>query len=429
MSAIDSPFDWGAAATATGEPHAPARPTDSQIAQGYPSGQPVPAEEFNWLAYMIGQGLLPRFETLEEAVEGMSDSAGAAIEQACLVDEHDMDQAPGTAHTTTDTSDDVDSVAVTAKSIILMHDGAGTIVSRERDTTTAVATYTKTNVGNNFKVCSNGEYVALAYGAFVELFDHDTGVSQWVHNNVSTVNDICMDGTHVYVAGQLAANQVKALTIAAGALTWSYDHNANLFSIATNGRQVFVAGTASGHGSAATMRALDAATGNDAANEGGTALDTTGAAWDLAPNAIAANERLACDGRYLYAIDSGAAAHLTVRGCADGVTLTSRNIAGLANEHSIAVDQDLVLVAYDAAGVNIVGAFNKSDLSMTWNWQPAAGAINSVATDGTAVFTGYDTGGGSSIARIYRGNRPGVWRRVDPGDDYLPMRQLIVPGQ
>lgn len=430
MTTLGSPFDWGTNAVAIGAPYAPARPTDTQIAQGYPSGEPVPAEEFNWFLYMIGRGLLPRFETLEDAVAGMTDGSSAAIEQACLVDESDLTSAPGTAHTTTDTGQNVNSVAVTGKSVVIMHDLSNGVISRERDTTTAVATYTKTNAGNNSRVCSNGEYVALAYGNFVELFDHDTGVSQWVYDNGAAVSDICMDGTHVYLVGQAAGAQAKALTLAAAAVTWSYDHNANLASVCTNGRQVFVAGAASGHGSAATLRAIIAADGTDAANEGGNGVDATGGSWDLTPNAITGNEQIATDGRCLYVIDSGAAAHLTVRGCADGVTLTSRNISGLATERSISVDQDLVAVAWiDGAGNDIVTTFRKFDLSMVWNWQPAASTINSVATDGCAVFAGIDTGGGSSLIRIYRGNRAAVWRRVTPGDDYLPMRQLIIPGQ
>jgi hypothetical protein len=395
----------------------------------------VPAEEFNWLAYMIGKGLLPRFDTLEGAVAGMSDSAGDAIEQACLVDEHDLDQAPGTAHTTTDTAANVTSVAVTGKSVVIMHTGVlGSITSRARDIVATAVTYTKTMPASaNARVASNGQYVALAYGNYVELFDHDTGVSQWVYNHGALVQDVCMDGTRVYAVGLLGTglDMAVGLAIVGGAKTWGYRHGAasTLYSVATNGRQVFVAGTASSYGTAATMRAITAAAGNDAANEGGTALDTTGAAWDLTPNAIGSSERLATDGRCLYVIDSGAAAHLTVRGCADGVTLTSRNIAGLTTERSISVDQDLVAVAWtNALGQDIVSAFRVSDLARVWNWQPAAGALATVATDGCAVFAGY-TSVGASLTRIYRGNRAGIWRRVDPSNSYLPMRQLITPGQ
>jgi hypothetical protein len=391
-----------------------------------------------WISAVKGAAT---FTDLETAVDALTDPITGPLEYTAIIDEYDCDNAPGSVHTDVDTGAEVVSVDVTAASVVYLENAAAAGFAVERaDCTTAIATYTKTaGAGTNYRIISDGRYTALAYGTFVELFNHTTGVSQWSYDHGGIVYDIAMDGVRLYLVGEsgTGTKHARGITLATGVAAWSYQHTGvaldELWSVATNGRQVFVAGNISGYASGANLRALEASTGNDAANEGGTAADTTGSAWDAAtPGVVAANERLATDGRRLYCgFGAAGAVQLEIRGCADGVVVASRSLGALVQ--SVAVDQDMVVVSTGVIGATYpVFAFDKFTLAPLWRWyNTAAGVPNnrSVASDGCAVFVGSVSTGTRSLSRIYRGNRPGVWRRIDPDDSYLPMRQLLIPHQ
>jgi hypothetical protein len=247
-----------------------------------------------------------------------------------------------------------------------------------------------------------------------------------------------MDGTRIYLVGEAGSgtHHARGVTLSTGAVAWSYQHTATggdeLWSVATNGKQVFVAGDVSSYSSGASLRALYASNGYDEANEGGTGADTTGSAWDLSPGwEVTANQCLATDGRCLFVgYASGAVRQLEVRGCADGTVTASLSFAG--SVVAVAVDQDHVLVANSASPYKI-WAYDKQTLAPVWSFlNSAAGAPapEAVASDGCAVFCGFThTVLSRTLTRLYRGNRPGLWRRVDPDEDFLPYRQQIIPHQ
>ncbi len=440
--AIDDPFDWGATATALGQAHAPSRPDDSQIGNGYPGGFPPPAEEFNWLAYMIGltSKKLGGYDTLEDAVDGLS------VGDVAWVNEYDGDQEPGSSAVSVLTGAVVlASVDVTGDSVIYADQTNDIAYAVQRDDlTTSVATYTPSNAGNLVKAISDGTTTVLAYGDYIEAFDHDTGSVLWEYDYTGPVADIAMDGTNVYLVGAVATKQCEAIPIAGAGPktpTWSYDHGTNaLRSVATNGRQVFVGGVASAFASLANARAIWAADGTDAANEGGNGIAADRDVWDVVLVEDPGDNVIATDGDVVVFGYSLSAAHqVEIRSCATGTDVTAdpTKIKVISGYYVVwlAVDQDRIYAACrDVTGSpedGFVVAMGKHDLAEHWRWnQPDAvndNGVFSVASDGAAVFATKDDASGANLVRIVRGNRLNAWRRVDDGDRYLPMRQQIVP--
>jgi len=436
MTTIDTPFDWATNATAIGADHAPARPTDTQIAQGYPEGEPVPAEEFNWALYMIGRGLMMSFDDLAAAVQGMTDGAGDPVEKSCMVLEGDTDQEPGSLAVAVDTGSDVISIDVDGEYVFYAYNAAVDSYAVLRDLSNTGApsvTYAPGTLGNNVQIVSNGKYVAIARGTSLEVYDRDTGTSIWTTGHTAAIYDICIDGTNVYMVGATGGGvEARAFTLAAGAAVWTYAHGAALHSCATDGKRLFVSGLASPNPSLATMRCLVAANGNDVLNEGGTAADATGTAWDaIQATTITAGQRMTTDGRSLWiAYPAAAASEIERRSVADGTVMasvaTANSVTGIAHDH------ELVLIVTNSGLPNEVRAYDREDLSMAWRYynpHAAADIVEAVCTDGARVFFGSvgNTAPAPTIGRLYRGNRPSSWLRVDPDDDYLPMRQLIIP--
>jgi len=440
MTTIDSPFDWASNATAISADHAPARPIDAQISQGYPEGEPVPAEEFNWALYMIGRGLMMSFDDLAAAVQGMTDGSGTPIEKSCLALEGDTDQEPGSLAFAIDegsgniglASIDVDGEYV----FYLVFDAATDPVAVLRDLSNTAApsiTYARSFIGTGQRIVSNGKYVAVAYGTFVEVFNRATAVLVWSHNHLATVYDIAIDGTNLYLVGATSAGiEAKAFTLAAGAAVWTYAHGSDLHSCATDGKRVFVSGLAAPAGSLSTLRCLVASSANDAANEGGTALDATGTAWDaIQATTITAGQRMTTDGRSLWiAYPGAAAAQIERRACGDGTILASETsgdtMAGIAHDH------ELVYAITNSGPPNEIRAFDRETLGQVWKYYNPHGnadLMDCVTSDGARVFFGAVNvvGAAPTVGRLYRGNRPSSWLRVDPDDDCLPMRQLIIP--
>lgn len=434
--------------TAPADPADIADPGATLKASGWDPGVSVPqGEHLNWLFWACGQlanasGAM-RYTDLQVAILDWTELAGTAIEGTFLVDEHDGANAPGTIHTDTDTGQGVTSVSAAGTLVAYCEDGQLLGYAVRRDTTTAVAQYDLTGAATFdalSRIVTDGKYTAVSYGNFVEVFNALTGVSIYQHDHGAQVYDIAMDGTRLYYVGALGVGgttddaQACALTLAAGALVWRYRHGAGaghaLYAVASNGRQVFVAGQASDYGSGATIRALDALTGNDATGEGGyTAADTLGLAWDdiQATTSPAYGMTLTTDGASLWcAYGSTAARQIERRGCVDGLVLADAEIAGV-NVTCIAVDQRYLLVAHD--GADAVIAFDKQTLSRSWRWlDPAGAGVNAVTSDGCAVFVGCDTAA-RRLARLYRGNQPTIYRRVNVANNHLPYRLQAVPAQ
>lgn len=419
----------------TGSQLTPA-PSDTKRLAGWAPFEPPPASFVNyfwnliqrWFEHLNGAGTQT---DLSQAISDLTDG-GAAIERTFILDEKDTDQRFGTTNVSITTTNNPAVVAVTGKSVLYSEGNAadpGESISR--DLVTPIATYTKTGGLTMVarRIISDGVVVAMCYNTFVELFDHDTGATIWLYDHAAAVNDIAMDGTHIYLVGAAGTgtHHARALVIASGGptVTWSYDHGAELFSVATNGRQVFVAGAASIHASLATMRSLEATTGNDLLNEGGTAADTTLSAWDIIqPVPVDGPAKLATDGRSVWVgLPAGAAVDVERRWASAGGAVAETAVL-TATVTSLTVDQKYLMVS---AGIAVF-AVEKQSLATFWLWkQTNSLAVSGVATDGGAVFAVSADAAGVALARIWRGNTPGLWRRVDIGDDYLPYRQLAIP--
>lgn len=429
--------DFAGAATAT-------KPDDSTLGHGYDPDAVLTAENLTWLLQAfagIGAHTPLVFASPDDAILYLTYQAASGIIVAgtptyipCVVDEYDGNHAPGTIHTDTDVGHPVTSVGVSGAAVVYCSSGQLIGHAVGRDTTTAIASYDLAGAAT-FDVYSRiitdgSRYTICSYGQFVECFTY-AGVHVWTYDHGAQVYDIAMDGTRVYLVGAIGtgSHHARALTLVAGAGVWDYRHSAagSLYAVATNGRQVFVAGTASSYASGATIRALEATTGNDAANEGGTAADTLGLAWDdVQATPIGAWGMTLCtDGPSLFVGYSAAAARqVERRGANDGTILASAEIP-TENVLCIAVDQRYLFAAHD--GADAVVAFEKQTLSRAWRWlEPAANPINAVASDGFAVFAGCDVAA-RRLTRLYRGNSSTLCRRCDPADDSLPYRLLLVP--
>ena len=439
---IDDPFNWGAIATSLGQSHAPSRPGDAVIGNGYPDGFPLPADQFNWVAYMVGLAWarVHAYATLEDAVDGMT------VGDMAWVDEHDLHQEPGGTHTGVVLAGTHISVDCTGDSVVHAKSTAPqTVYVKSRDLVTTIATITPSNAGTLVRAVSDGVIVVAIYGTWVEAFNHNTGASIWSFNHGANLLDVAIDATNAYIVGVAAGgfelHAIALTSVGAAAPTWSYNHNGTLASVATNGRQVFVAGAASGHASLANARAIRASDGADLANEGGLGAAGTRSVWDkVLIQSIGTGQRIATDGDIVvYGFSTGVAHQVEVRGCATGDDLSAdlskiKALAGTYSVASVAIDQDRIYIATDDGGVpseGYVRAYDKRTLADHWTWNDPDGVANnlcrSVCSDGTAVFaTKYEAG--DTMARIYRGNRPGPWRRVTPSTQpYLPMRQQIIP--
>jgi hypothetical protein len=387
-----------------------------------------------WVTHLNGAGT---YTDLSDAIDNLTEASGLPIERTFLLDEKDTDQVFGGTNLTAALVGSSDTIAVSGLAVLYSETGAGDPgEALQRDIATAVQTYTKTGLAAaTTRIISDGRYVVMAYGNLVELFDAVTGVSQWVCDHGLTVADIAMDGTRVYIVGFTGGasgnRAARGIAIATGVAAWSYDHGGHLRSVATNGRQVFIMGDASSYGSKSTMRALNAMNGNDQNNESGsTAADLTGSAWSrVQADTGTGNMGLETDGRSLWLGHFSAAApnQLERISCGDGLVVASKALG--ESVFSIAVDQTYLYAAYDKGlGQGFISAFDKVTLEHVWSWrQPNNTSVTAVASDGAAVFATCADPAGISIVRIWRGNRPALWRRITTNDDYLPYRQLAIP--
>lgn len=399
-------------------------PDASKRAVGWLFQDPPPFNFLNWFWNALFQWVFhlslssSKFDTLHAAVNAL------AVGDTAIVDEWDGANFPGETLINVVTATVPQEVSVSGRSVAYNDGGGIKLVDRADLTTDLNAAAFATTIAFN-RVITDGVFVIIAGSGGVEAFDHDAGGAPlWTHVHGATVNDIAMDGTHVYLVGDsgTGAHHARALLLSTGAIVWSYDHDANLEAVATTGRQVFVAGAASGHASGATMRALDAADGFDVADEGGTGLSGTFMTWDLVDaNGPTVRGQLAADRRGLLVVGmSGGTNRIQIRDAATGASIRFLDNPGSAQ---VEVDQRFVY------GIDAVTPF----LSRIIAWDKATGARvwvsgteedwNAVRSDGAAVFIT----AALTIQKVARGNRARIWRRVDPADDYLPARQLIVP--
>jgi hypothetical protein len=299
------------------------------------------------------------------------------------------------------------------------------------------------------RVLFDGADIVVVYDRNIECFNATTMATKWVSQIAATfiINDVAWDDVRVYTVSNDPNDELQAFNRTTGALIYSYGHQSvagpatPLFSVATNGRLVFVAGDPSNAASGATIRAVDAATGADAAGEGG--LGTSLLAWDaVQATQTTAGRLLTTDGKSLYV---GEGVDLKIRGCGDGVERGGGRSAPF-DYRSLVVDQDYIIAAWAdpadlppprAAANAALVAYTTPLLTEAWRFKPPIAtdsAYNIAVSDGATVFAAMIVTGGAvnPAPQIARGNRrPVRFRRVDPSptgaEKALLMRQLLVP--
>lgn len=412
--------------------------SDSRKQNGYvPFVDVPPAGEYNdtlnqvqrWFFFLNGAGT---YDDLQVAIEKIAESvveSGVASERTFILDEKDTDLIPGATAADITTAVALLHIAATAKSIIIGSAIAGAaFTGLNRDLTTNSITYTPTGTSAvPVRVLSDGDIVAIAYGDEVEFFTHDTGVSLGVFDHGALIEDIALAGDLCLICGAESTSiSVRAITMTTQVALWSYDHGAIVRSITSNGRVAIFWGASSTHGGNHEMRAVTLAAGNDAANEGGTAADTTGAAWDADPAFLTAGGSfMACDGKHFWKAAPFGSFTLERRAIGEDLVLATLNLS--AAPTSIDVDQDYIYITIGTT----VEARDKLDLGLVWTWiQPSAQAVAAIASDGGAVFVATARGGANdTVFRINRGNRPTLFRRVDTTERGNAYKRLAIPSE
>ena len=435
MARPATPFTW-----ATDPGAVVTEPSAQRKADGWIAGLIPPADYWNWLLQHIAEwiGFLETapavYATLEAAY------ADTVAGDLCIVDEKDLSagSSPG--------AEDWNGIAVTADILSVCSTGRGVVYARtailvevERsDPTTVVKTYVKTIAGNIVRVITDGNFVYITTGRYLEAFRCDTAASVWTVDLGATVTiadiAICRNRLLCGGADSGAGVNVFCRNAATGAAYWSFNHGAAVFAVAASGARAFIAGAISGYASACTLRALVLDSGAALTNEGGASVDATFTAWNvIQPNAQIRHFTLATDGRHLYCgHDNTSAVQIEVRGCADGIISSSRTIAGL-DVQCLSVDQGL-LVASGIGGSSdyTTVCMDKKSLATSWRYANTLYDHTCNVADGTGVFIGRGAIGIPAIPaliRRHRGNRPTLYRRVDytVDNDFSPVAGALTP--
>lgn len=447
---ITPPSNLPTWATSPGDPGDVSQPPVPTQDAGWQGGIKPPHEWVNWWWNLVGQWVLfvAQSATVFDDLDDALDYADANLSAGDMLTVYEDDSAtgPGVLEDTGLSGaigpyGGIDTCQGLVVFCVGSFDPRG--VNRNLDGSgptppNPIATYTRTNAGSNWCIKTDGTYTVVAYGQYVECFNATTGASLWVHDNDVAVADIALCAGAAYIVhgitagtGDATANRhLHKLDLATGTVQWSLQHSPagdELRSVCTNGRQVFVAGTASGYGSGATTRAVVASNGYDAAGECGNGADLSGLAWDRVDAVVhGAGRVLDCDGTMLYFGNVLAAAYqLEFIGQADGVTAIGiAHPDATINAAHVSVDQDYVYLSTTDGGAPAAGyveAYDKRTGALAWRWTTAINDASIAAvSDGCKVFAlGADT---SEIWRISRGNVPTRFRVVDSTTELMRYR-------
>lgn len=432
------PPTWATSATAE-----ITEPPSQRKTTGWTSGLIPPAGYWNWWMELVGEWLT----FLKTAPPVYTDLGEAALDSAqgdvVIVDEHNG-WTPGGSYANYETpgkaaGNDLTDIATYGPYLVIFEDGAGAAYRVARsDPATTVTTYTKTQAGTNRRVISDGVYVLLAYGNFIECFDVD-GSQMWSYDHGGSVKDLCFYRNYVVFVADPGTGGFTARRLqidGGGTSDASFDHGNTLYACTASGSRVYVAGLHSTYASNASLRCLTP-TLYDATGEGG--VGSSSQAWDVDQATIQDEAgSLVTDDDHLYlGYAETAPVQLEVRSLSDGQVLADRVLTNF-KVVKLAVDQDyLVAAMWDTAAGNQgqFAAFSKSMLGKVWYYDSiGATVVYAIATDGCAVWGGISIPAGTrSFYRVYRGNRQTVFRRMDysdsvTGDYYTPhgLRRLLV---
>lgn len=312
--------------------------------------------------------------------------------------------------------------ATTGLSVILGGNATGDPKRFNRLLNTLEATYTlqQVNTLGVRKVVTDGDRVCVIHDTYVELFEMD-GTPAWDFNHTAQLNDVWLTRQFVYICGAEVGGtiSVRKLNRSDGAVQWSYDHGNDVFAIWADDVVCHIDGAVSAHVSGATFRILNAFSGSDLTNEGGTGTDTA----QLAMNAVdgvtdpeqysfveapdgalyrsskitAAPGRIAEHGRRASVwISSG------LNTIPEGRSSTCFGVG----QPSLSADHEFVFFNADAARL---ACLRRDTMTVVWTLDRTGGAVDNIygiATDGQMLFV--DSGlavGTTTLQSRNRGNR------------------------
>jgi hypothetical protein len=295
--------------------------------------------------------------------------------------------------------------------------------ARDGSSVAPIRTYTPASLGQtNFT--ANDTHVVVwqvtpSITGDVEVFDRATGASLGTFAHGAEVKRCTLgtDGDTVFVCGvNTGAFDVRSLSIAGSlSLNWSYDHLGAVIAfqsvqgVVQFGRYLYLRGSTSSHASLATMRAIEAATGDDLTGEGG-GVSTLPNVWN---STLASNGPIDTDGKIVVTATTNALAVVNVF---DGSTIATLTRAVAVT--GVGIDDDLIYAGQ--LDTDLIAYSRKDGFVPVWMYRAPAGNIGpKFSVDGGAVFVANSGGGaGEQTPRISRGNTsPRLWRRVDPATD------------
>ncbi len=397
-------------------------PTSGEKATGWQPLDIPPAEVFNWF-WRNGSRWLRHLRDVAArytALYAAGDDSDLTDASTFILNEDEGGFAPGSQIASLGTTTTPSGIAVTDRHVITAHNGANLRVI-DIDTSTIVDIVLPGS-GTTGVVRTDGQITAIARGSDVHIYNTaDADPNNWSFvatlGHGAIVHDVAIDFRHVYLVGGAGTgtHYARAFTHA-GAAVWDYDHGGILYHCCTDAVYVFVGGAVSTHPSNSTMRALDCIDGSDAANEGGTAANTTIGAWD-ASNATfptTSGGAMACTRHRLFVADT--ASGLQVRSKGDGIADHTHTLAGV---DALAVDHEFCFVT---TGAQIRG-FDVSTGVCSWTRNYTGGNITQMATSGARLYLA--RGAANDILRAARGNRPGLWLKGSP--DFATPRAEFTP--
>ena len=391
----------------------------AQRAAGFAINQILTAGQLNglfknlgeWITYLRG----PRgaYASLEGAASVMEPGDTVTIY------ENDSATIPGNPLTGYRTGAVYAQIAATSD-VVIVSTSAGTISVFSRSTPggTAVRTMTVAHVTLSVSALTiYGDYLAVAYGNYVELFRISTGASLWNYLHGAPVADVQISGAYLVLVGDAGTGgfEGRVLRVADGTQVDTISHGGALKACAFYGRNVAVAGDPGTAGNNARGYLLDG---------------TLTSIWDATVATGGTLNTLRTDGRNLYTTELAYAYCLSF---SDGGQLATADIlrTTVAPIQWMAVDQGGVYVySTDGTSNAVLQRLALGTCSLVWESSLVVPAQNGIATDGARIWSANSTGGSSNgILTFARGNCAGQWTKVDTSvTTYQRFGWLLVPG-
>lgn len=393
--------------------------TTAQRIAGYAPGNLLTAGTLNQLLYNHGQWIEylngPRgaYASLEGAASAMA--AGDTV----TIYENDSATIPGNPLTGYRTGATYAQIAATSDVVIVSTSTGGiSVFSRATPGAAAVRTMTVAHATVSVSVLTiYGDYLAVGYGNYVELFRISTGAPLWNYLHGAPVADVQISGAYLVLVGDPGTGgyEGRVLRVSDGTQVDTISHGGDLKGCAIYGRNVAVAGDPGTAGSNARGYLLDG---------------TLTGIWDATVATGGTLNTLRTDGRNLYTTELAYAYCLSF---SDGGQLAMSDIlrSTVAPIQWMAIDQGGVYV-YSTDGTTnaVLQRLALGTCSLVWESSLVVPAQKGLATDGARIWSANSTGGSSNgILTFARGNCSGLWTKVDTSVvTYQRFGWLLVPG-